>query len=114
MNTYKWLIISMSTLPSPPAPIEECAALAQYMVIGSNDDNPSITAEFNGTAEFSIPNDGKNLTPYADLIEEQVISWIQSDSDLVANVQANLDKQIEDKINAPILPTVTLLPWVTE
>jgi hypothetical protein len=111
MNTYQWTIISISTLPSPPAPIEDCAASAQFMVIGTSNDNPSITAEFNGTAEFSIPNNGENLTPYANLTEEQVISWIQSDSDLIANIQANLDKQIEDKINAPILPTATLLPW---
>ena len=114
MNTYQWTIISISTLPSPPAPIEDCAALAQYIVIGTSNDNPLITAEFNGISEFSIPNNGENLTPYKDLTEKQVISWIQSDSNLVINIKANLDKQIEDKINAPIFPTVTLLPWATE
>ena len=108
MNTYKWTITSMSTLPSPPAPINECAVMARYTVTATNPDN--LTASIDGTVQFSIPTSG-DLTPYADLTEEQVLGWIQSEPNLVINTEANLDGQISSQITAPIVPEVTQLPW---
>ena len=114
MNTYVWTITSMSTLPSPPAPINECAVMAQYTVIASNGDTTPVTASIGGSAQFSIPPDADGLTPYADLTEEQVLSWIQSEPNLVENTQANLDGQIQSQITPPITPEVTPLPWASE
>jgi hypothetical protein len=114
MNTYVWTITSMATLPKPPAPIEECAVLAQYTVTATNNATPPITAEISGSSQFTIPNGTKNLTPYADLTEEQVLGWIQSEPNLVINTQANLDGQIASQITPPITPEITPLPWVTE
>ena len=114
MNTYLWTITSMSCLPNPPAPIDDCAVLAQYTVTASNNDVPPITAEISGSSQFSVPKTSKNLTPYADLTEEQVLGWIQSEPNLVINTQANLDGQIASQIKPPIVPEVTPLPWATE
>ena len=114
MNTYLWTINSMSTLPNPPAPIKDCAVLALYTVTASNGDTPPITAEISGSCQFNVPKTSKNLIPYADLIEEQVLGWIQSEPNLVINIQANLDGQIASQINPPIVPEVTPLPWATE
>jgi hypothetical protein len=114
MNTYLWTVTSLSTLPKPPAPIEEFAVLAQYIVTATNNAIPPVTAEINGSSQFTIPHDTKNLTPYADLTEEQVLSWIQSESNLIVNIQANLDAQILSQITPPITPEITPLPWVTE
>jgi hypothetical protein len=111
MNTYKWTILSLSTLPSPPAPIENCAIMAQYVVRAINEENSTLTASISGLAQFSIPENNENLTPFKNLTEEQVIEWIQSDADLVENIKANLDGQIEGQINPPILPTEVPLPW---
>jgi hypothetical protein len=87
--------------------------MAQYTVIASNGDTPPVIASINGSAQFSIPTSG-DLTPYADLTEEQVLGWIQSEPNLVINTQANLDGQIESQISPPITPEVTPLPWATE
>jgi hypothetical protein len=115
MNTYKWTITSMSTLPSPPAPTSEYAVLAQYTVTASNGDTPPITASISGSAQFPLPTDENgNYTPYADLTEEQVLGWIQAEPNLVINTEANLDGQIESQISPPITPEVTPLPWATE
>jgi hypothetical protein len=111
MNTYLWTVTSIYTLPKPPAPIEDCAVLAQYTVFATNNATPPVTAEINNSSQFSIPNDTKNLTPYDNLTEEQVLSWIQSEPNLVINIQANLDGQIANKINPPINPELTPLPW---
>lgn len=108
MNTYVWTITSMSTLPSPPAPINECAVMAQYTVTATNEDN--VTATVDGNVQFSIPT-SSDLTPYSELTEEQVLSWIQAEPNLVINTEANLDGQIASQIAPPIVPAVTPLPW---
>jgi len=115
MNTYVWTITSMSTLPSPPAPVADCVVATQYTVTASNGDTPPVTASIGGSAQFPLPTDENgNYTPYADLTEEQVLGWIQSEPNLVINTQANLDGQIASQINPPITPEVTPLPWATE
>ena len=114
MNNYVWKITSMSTLPSPPAPIENCAVLVLYTVTASNKDNPKIIVNFNNFAQFDVLPTNDNLTPYSELTDEMVIEWIQSEPNLALNIQANLDGQIESQINPPINPVVTPLPWVTE
>ena len=112
MNTYKWTVTSMSTLPSPPAPVNEYVVLAQYTVTASNGATPPVTAEINGSAQFTVPtNEDGNYTPYADLTEEQVLGWIQAEPNLVINTEANLDGQIESQISPPVSPESTPLPW---
>jgi hypothetical protein len=104
----------MYTLSKPPAPIEDCAVSANYTVTATNNANPLITAKFNASAQFPFPTNTKNITPYEELTEEQVLGWIQSEPNLVINIQANLDGQIESQIKPPIVPEVTPLPWATE
>jgi hypothetical protein len=114
MNTYKWKITALGTLPNPPAPIENCAILVQYVVMGINNENPLITVEINGSSEFTLPTTNENLIPYAELTEEQVLNWVQSEPNLVDSFYKNIDDQIDLLINALILPKITPLPWATE
>jgi len=112
MNTYKWTITSMSTLPSPPAPVNEYVVLAQYTVTASNGAKRLVTAKISGSAQFTVPtNEDGNYTPYADLTEEQVLGWIQAEPNLVINTEANLDGQIKSQISPPVSPESTPLPW---
>ena len=114
MNTYLWTITSMSTLPSPPAPVNEYVVLAQYTVTASNGATPLVTAEIGGSAQFSVPTtENTDYTPYANLTEKQVLSWIQSEPNLVENTQANLDGQIQSQVTPPVSPTAQPLPWAT-
>jgi len=48
-------------------------------------------------------------TPYADLTEEQVLTWVYSSGVDEASVQAQIDNQIELQINPPIV--MLPLPW---
>jgi hypothetical protein len=116
MNTYTWKITVMATMPSPPAPINEYLVLANYTVTGTDGIN---TVKFQSQAQFTFEQtqnaDGTPFyTPYADLTEEQVIGWIQSEQNLVVNVEANLDAQLYGINNPPIVPEITPLPWVTK
>jgi hypothetical protein len=113
MNTYQWKVISLSTLPSPPAPINDFAILARYLVTATSEGKSPISVSIDGLSQFSIPTSGE-LTPYENLTEEQVISWIQAESNLVINIQENLDGQIDSILNPPIIATETSLPWETK
>ena len=73
-----------------------------------------------GTNTASISGDtqkaqveGDTFTPYADLTEAQVLSWVQDDlgENGIANYQANVDGQINSIVNPPVGPTVEPLPW---
>jgi hypothetical protein len=62
---------------------------------------PGLTrVTFAGTSDF---------TPYADLTEEQVLTWVWSSGVDQSSVQAQIDNQIELQINPPIV--VLPLPW---
>jgi hypothetical protein len=51
--------------------------------------------------------------PYPDLTPEIVIGWVQDDlgPEGVANIEANLNAQIEAQINPPPTPQSFPLPW---
>ena len=107
MNTYKWSITSISTLPCPPAPIENCVISARYIVTASN---KNTTVSIDGSIKFLASTEG-DLTPYANLTEKQVLGWIKSEPNLVTNIESNLDGQIDAILNPAIAPEETPLPW---
>ena len=116
MNTYTWEITAMATVPSPPAPVNDFLALANYTVTATDGIN---TVEFQSQAQFRIEqktDDNKKLTytPYADLTQEQVIGWIKAIENLVIDVEANLNNQLYEINNPPIVAEITPLPWATE
>tara|TARA_R110000765_G_scaffold418725_1_gene522416 strand:- start:6 stop:287 length:282 start_codon:yes stop_codon:yes gene_type:complete len=57
--------------------------------------------------------EGDDFTPYADLTETQVLSWVQDDlgENGISNYEANVDGQINSIVNPPVSPTVEPLPW---
>ena len=54
---------------------------------------------------------GSPYTPYADLTQAQVIGWVQTamGPEQVANIEANVAKQIDNLINPPAVSPP--LPW---
>ena len=113
MNTYKWKITALGTLPSPPAPVNEFLFFANYTVTATDGIN---TVDFQSQTQFKIyqtidKNNQPTYTPYSDLTEEQVIGWIQAEENLKENVESNLDSQLYAIYNPPIVPEITPLPW---
>jgi hypothetical protein len=113
MNTYKWEITALGTLPSPPAPVNEFLFFANYTVTATDGIN---SVDFQSQAQFKIDHkiDNSTYTPYSDLKQEQVISWIQAIENLKENVEANLDNQLYEINNPPIVPELTPLPWASK
>ena len=63
-----------------------------------------------GTVGVSL-TPGAPFTPYADLIEAQVVGWVQDalGEEQVASYEANVAQQIADQIDPPVVTPP--LPW---
>jgi hypothetical protein len=68
------------------------------------------TAGVYGSVGVTVDSDAP-FTPYADLTQEQVISWVQSalGAEQVAAYEANVAKQIDDLADPPVVTPP--LPW---
>ena len=61
------------------------------------------------TASATFPLPGSPFTPYEDLTEEQVLGWCWSNGVDKAAVELELEQNIENQINPPVIPLP--LPW---
>ena len=84
MNTYQWTVTALSTMPTPTP---EYVVLAQYTVTGTDG---TITVETQGISQFSVNPEQTDFVPYADLTEEIVLGWIQSEQNyLMRKIELN-------------------------
>lgn len=61
-------------------------------------------------ASFPQPTEGGSFTPYDQLTQEQVLGWVWANGVDKDAVEANVQKQLADKINPPIVQPP--LPWL--
>lgn len=102
---YKWIFSnnSLDTAPSEDGLTDVVKTVHWiYQVIDGN-----YTASIYGAMGCATPSE-TDFTAYPDLTEDQVISWLEAGLDVDA-LKANLDKQIEDQKNPPIVNLP--LPW---
>lgn len=67
------------------------------------------TATNYGTASFPMPEG--TFTPYADLTQDQVLGWCWANGVDQTATEANVQTQINNQINPPIIQPP--LPWAT-
>jgi len=111
-NTYVWNINYMDTKPSEDG-LTDVVMSCQWSLTGTNDLDPPTTAGNYGYTTFGPPST-EDFTAYADLTQEQVLSWVWSMSPEQGGVdqaqaQAGIDAQIQASLNPPtvVLPN----PW---
>ena len=71
-----------------------------------------ITASVDSFVNFSIDPTKIDFTPYSELTEEEVLSWI--DPTLIGSLQLSIQGQIDSILNPPSTPVDTPLPWSSE
>ena len=122
-NTYNWTIQAMDCVPQEDGHTD-VVVTAHWIVVATSSEgkttvdidgntiNNPYTASVYGTQSFTLEQGG-SFTPYADLTQEQVVGWVQAGmgAEGVASLEANLNTQIENQINPPIVTPP--LPWVT-
>ena len=110
MSTYNWVINQMDTKPTEDGLTDVVVVIhwtrtAEQFVGGE----PILVSSY-GTMNCTTPS-STDFTAYPDLTQAQVESWLDAGLD-VPTIDANLDKQIENIINPPII--VLPLPWQSQ
>jgi hypothetical protein len=62
-----------------------------------------------GSTSFAPPS-GSGFTPFADLTQDQVLSWCFANGVDQSAIEANVTQQVNDQINPPIIAPP--LPWL--
>ena len=75
---------------------------------GSGDTEKTYSGTCYGSCSFAPPTG--SFTPYADLTEQQVLSWCYQNGVDQKAIETNVTAQIEAQINPPVVSLP--LPWV--
>jgi hypothetical protein len=107
MNTYDWVISQLDCYPLQDD--NEDVVFQIHWRRQATDGTHH--ADVYGSQAVTLDADAP-FTPYADLTQADVEGWLEDAMGVerVDEMDASLDKQIEDQINPPILRPA--LPWV--
>ena len=95
--TYYWVIESMQTAPSEDG-LTDVVKVVNWRRFAKQDE---ILVNVYGSMACQTPS-STDFTAYPDLTYEQVCGWLDAGLDVPA-LDANLDGQIENIINPPII-----------
>lgn len=98
-----WKIEWMNVKPAEGS-LTNVVVTAGWRCIAEQDD---AAVDAYGSASFPPPEG--EFTPYAQLTQDQVLGWCWENGVDKAEVEANLTKQLADKLNPPIVNKS--LPW---
>ena len=104
MTTYNWVINQMDTIPKEGT-LLDVVSVIHWSRIATQDE---IVVSSYGTMNCTTPSE-TDFTAYPDLTYQQVCLWLENGLD-TETIDLNLDKQIENIINPPII--VLPLPFV--
>jgi hypothetical protein len=103
MNTINWIIEALDCKPQE-GDLTDVVITAHWRCNGTDG---TFGATVYGTCSFSQPEG--SFTPYADLTQDQVLSWCWSSGVDKDATEANIDTQIANQVNPPIVTPP--LPW---
>ena len=107
MTTYTWIISQLDTAPQD-GDLHDVVKTIHWRYQGTEVvGDKTYTAEVYSSYGCAQPSD-TDFTAYPDLTEDQVISWLEDGLD-VSSLKANIDAQIENQKNPPIVNLG--LPW---
>jgi len=106
VNTYSWVISQLECYPQHEG--HDDVVFTVHWRRQATDGTHH--ADIYGSQSVTLDPDAP-FTPYADLTQADVEGWLEDamSSERVAEMDASLDKQIEDQINPPILRMPN--PW---
>lgn len=108
MINYKWQINELSCIPKEGQMIDVVSIVHWSRIADTFLGAEPIQVSVYGTMSCPSPSE-TDFTAYPDLTFEQICTWLDAGLN-VSELDTNLDSQIENIINPPI---ITLpLPWV--
>ena len=108
--TYELSIKNMDAAPTE-GDLQDVVKIIHWMYIGKETVNgEDLYGDAIGAVEMNAPS-SDSFTSFADLTEEQVKGWVQSQIDEVA-IKADINSQIESQKNPPVV--IKKNPWSGE
>ena len=106
-TVYNWVVSSMDEKPLEDGLTDVVVTVHWRRNATTEVDGKVYTADVYGTMACATPSE-TDFTAYPDLTFEQVCNWLNDGLDTAA-LDANLDSQLENQINPPIVSLP--LPW---
>lgn len=106
---YTWVVSQMETRPQEGNLIDVVVIVHWRRTARAVDGDNIYYADTDGSMPCATPSE-TDFTAYPDLTFEQVCGWLDAGLDVPA-LNTNLDNQIENQINPPII--VLPNPWAT-
>lgn len=106
MANFQWLISQLDSIPSLDG-MDKVISVIHYRAQKQHEE---FIADTYGAVNLSAPHEA-SFTPYNQVTEAMVISWLESSLDCEA-IEKNLDSQIENFLNPPLI--AYNLPWESE
>jgi hypothetical protein len=112
--TYEWKLTGIVKSTPSNLPVDNVVVGTRWTVTGTDADG--ITGTFTGATPFELSTvDPDNFTPYSELTEEQVLSWIKNYVKVVNpywnHVVTQIQKQIEKSKEVIEEVSENDLPW---
>lgn len=102
--TYTWKVNQLECAPTL-GELENVVTRVRYSYIGTDADGN--TASFSGATPMPEPS-SPDFKPLADLVEEDVISWLEVHADK-PHMQYRIEKEITEKVTPKYVDTP--MPW---
>jgi hypothetical protein len=105
-TTYTWNIVAMDSYPEVDG--ETDVVFTTHWTVSGTDG--TYTGSVYGTQSVTVDS-SEPFTPYDQITLEQAVTWTQEGmgAEQVASIEANIDTQIENQINPPVVQLP--LPW---
>lgn len=100
---FNWVISQLDSIPSLDG-MDKVISVIHYRAQKQHED---FTADTYGALSVPAPHEA-SFTPYDEVTKEMVEGWLTESLDTEA-IEANLDAQIENFLNPPIVAYA--LPW---
>ena len=109
--TFTWVIEWMQTTPTTATPPETVITAGWRCNGAEAAGTPAVdyTGTAYGTCAFPMPEG--TFTPYDQLTQEQVLGWCWANGVDKGATEANVQAQIDNQINPPVIQPP--LPWAT-
>lgn len=105
---YNWVVSQMDTKPQEDGLTDVVVTVHWRRNATLVDGDKTYSSDVYGSMACATPS-GTDFTAYPDLTFEQVCVWLDAGLDVPA-LDLNLDQQIENQINPPII--VLPNPWI--
>jgi hypothetical protein len=100
---FNWVISQLDSIPS----LDGMDKVISTIHWRAQKQHENFTADTYGALSVDAPHES-SFTPYDEVTQSMVEGWLDTELDM-ASIEANLDAQIENQINPPII--VLPNPW---